>query len=264
MSDEAPSPLEVALAKAAEDPVHRPEFFRLLLESDVFVLGRTPDGGMGTLIAEAGQTLDIENWQKSDGSPVLPFFTSLDALREAIDEERSCVGLPARSLFEMTRGSVLVMNPASSYGKEFFPEEVEALLATGLNLEPARRVVQKDTRVVVGQPAEYPVEMVSALSALLVRHPSVEAAYLCQVDDPSVRDSRSLLVGLKVDADLDRVVREVGLVAADTAPQGVAVDIVEVTSEGKGFSDYFSRSVEPFYRRDRLTQLKSWLRRRPK
>ena len=39
MNDDSGNGLELALAKAATEPAHRPEFYRLLLESQVLVLG---------------------------------------------------------------------------------------------------------------------------------------------------------------------------------------------------------------------------------
>src|SRR5262245_49577657 len=99
MNDNAQNALELALAKAATEPAYRPEFYRLLLESEVLVLGHTESGEKGRRTVAAGEKLSIVNWQKNDGTPVIPFFASLEALRRAIKEEQSFVALPARTLF---------------------------------------------------------------------------------------------------------------------------------------------------------------------
>jgi hypothetical protein len=36
--------------------------------------------------------------------------------------------MPARNLLEMTQGAILVLNPTSSYSKEFSADEIEFLL----------------------------------------------------------------------------------------------------------------------------------------
>jgi hypothetical protein len=73
----------------------------------------------------------------------------------------------------MTRGAQLVLNPASAFGKEFTPQEVEALLAEGVNQLPEQRVAQTATTVQLGQPADYPHAMVASLTKLFSAHPNV-------------------------------------------------------------------------------------------
>jgi hypothetical protein len=120
--------LESALELAVADPAHRPAFFATLLESTVYVLGRTEDGSPGDRTVETGEQLRIQPWLRDDGVPVIPFFSSLHALREAIDAESGYLALPARSLFEITLGDALVLNPGLDHGREFRPDEVRALL----------------------------------------------------------------------------------------------------------------------------------------
>ena len=259
MNDNSPNPLELALATAATDAAHRPEFYRMLLESEVFVLGHTEVKREGHRTVAAGEKLSIMNWQKSDGTAVIPFFASLEALRRAIKAEQSFVAMPARSLFEITKGATLVLNPESSHVKEFFPNEIEALLTTGMNQVAQTRVVQKATQVLLGQPANYPAEMVSALTRLLAKHPSVKAAYLCLMHDPSIQEKPSLVVGFEGDAGLERAMQEAGSVATDTAPKGQPVDFVRVVRGDKGLGEYFIKSVRPFYERTWGTKLRSFL-----
>jgi hypothetical protein len=188
------------------------------------------------------------NWEKKDGTHVIPFFASLGALRLAIEEQQPFLALPARVLFEMTQGTTLVLNPASDHAKEFQPDEIRALLATGMNQAPQARIVREPTQVLLGQPAEYPERMVAALAAVLAKHPSVRAAYLCLMQDPSQAEP-SLVVGFEGDGGLDEAMRQAGSVAADTAPRGIAVDFVEVLPGDAGISAYFRQSVRPFYER---------------
>ena len=241
--------LEQKLMRAADEPTSRPEFYKALMVSDVFIIGSSDSEGEGVSTIPAGAKLSIVNWEKNDGTPFIPFFTSLEALQRALQDESKYVALPAKSLFEMTIGSSLTLNPASPYGKEFFPSEIHALLETGMNHTPQTRVVQKETNVLLGEPANYPSEMVSALTTLLAKHSAVRAAYLCLMHDPSSSEKPALLVGFEVDNELTVVMREAGSVAADTAPRGELVDFIVLKRADSGVSEYMFKSVKPFYER---------------
>lgn len=249
--------LERKLMLAADNPASRPEFYKELMASNVFVIGFSDSEGEGVETIPAGAKLAIVNWQKDDGTSIIPFFTSLEALQRALKEESKYVAVPAKSLFEITIGSFLVLNPASPYGKEFFPNEIQALLETGMNQAPQTRVVQKETKVLLGQPANYPSEMVSALTALLAKHSAVKAAYLCLMHDPSSAEKPSLVVGFEGETDLGEAMKEAGSVAADTAPNGELVDFVVLKKGEVGISDYMFKSVKPFYERTWGAKLRS-------
>lgn len=251
--------LEIALRRAADEPSARPEFYQLLVESNVFILGQSDSGGEGDTTIPAGTKLSIVNWQREDGSPVIPFFTSLPALQRAIEEEQPYVALPARALFEITQGAGLVLNPRSPYGKEFYPQEISAILSTGTNHVPERRVVQKETKVLLGQPKDYPSEMVSAITLLLAKHPSVKAAYLALMSQPDATPAQSLVVGIEGDGPLEEVIRQVGSVAADTRPSELPVDLTQVRPGEPGLSEYLLNSTKPFYERSWGAKLKSAL-----
>jgi len=235
-------PLAKALKRAAQEPSQRPAFYRALMEADVFVIGHTdqPDlNAQGHHTIPAGANVSLVNWEKADGSPVIPFFTHLEALQLAIDVETSYLSLPARSLFELTRGTTLFLNPKSDHGKEFVPHEIDALLDTGMNQKADTRVVEKETRVMLGQPAEYPTAMVEALQQLLPDHPGVTAACLCLMHDPEMSQKPTLVVGFE-GLDLEVAMSEAGSVVVDTAPSGQAVDFVVV--DGTGIGEYMKKS----------------------
>jgi hypothetical protein len=249
--------LERKLMLAADDPACRPAFYRALMNTEVFVIGFTDSEGEGVTTIPAGAKLAIVSWEKNDGTPIVPFFTSLNALQRALKKESRYVALPAKEFFEITTGSFLVLNPRSPYGKEFFPNEIQALLETGMNQAPQTRVVQKETKVLLGQPANYPSEMVAALTALLAKHPAVKAAYLCLMHDVSVNVKPSFVVGFDGESGLAEAMKEAGSVAADTAPKGESVDFVVLKRNEPGISDYMFKSVKPFYERTWGSKLRS-------
>ncbi len=258
METQTDNPLETSLKLAANEPAHRPAFFNTLLNSNVYILGTAGEAD-GHVNLEAGSNISIAHWQKPDGTPVIPFFSSLQTLQQSIDSEQSYLEIPARSLFEITLGALLFLNPKSPYGKEFFPEEVRNLLADAVGQAATTRTVEKDTNVLLGQPAEYPSQMVNSLTQLLAKHSNVKRAFLALMHDTSVDEKPHLIVGIEADGDIDRVMREAGNVAGDTAPDGGPVDLCRVIEGETGLSDYFLREVKPFYERKWGSKLRSLL-----
>lgn len=251
--------LETLLRLAADEPAHRPEFYNVLMQSEVFILGSTGQlDGRGAVQLEAGDQLKIKHWQKPDGAPIIPFFTSLAILQQALDAEETYVALPASSLFEMTQGATLFLNPKSEYGKEFMPPEIEQLLSNGMNQVAVQRRIETETTVSMGQPSNYPTPMVDSLRQLLAKHSNVKKAYLALMHDPSVDEHPHLIIGIEADGDIDNVIREVGVVAADAAPDGETVDLYRVNPDDSGLSQYFINDTTPFYERALGLRLKSW------
>ena len=251
--------LEALLRLAADEPAHRPEFYNLLMDSEVFILGNTSQaGGSDPVTLEAGDHIQIKHWEKQDGAQIIPFFTSLSLLQQALEIEETYVALPAKSLFEMTLGATLFINPKSDYGKEFTPQEIEQLLSNGMNQAAVQRTVEKETSVLMGQPANYPTHMVESLNQLLAKHSNVNKAYLALMHDASTDEKPHLIIGIEASGDIEKVIREAGIVAADSAPDGEVVDLYRVNPDDSGLSQYFINHTTPFYERKLGTRLKSW------
>jgi hypothetical protein len=239
--------LERALRLAATDPAARPDFYKHLLASTVFVLsdgdGKTP----GARTFKAGEEVAIANWVKDDDTPIIPFFTSLAALQRAIAAETNYLAMPARSLFEITEGATLVLNPHSDHSKEFLPPEIAALLSGGVNTPLNRRVVQEATQVLLGQPNVQPTVMIAALQSFFATRSNVKAAYVCLMHEPSRDEKPHYLLGILAEGDFESLSRETGSIASDTAPD--ICDIIQIKPGDTGPSAYFLSEVEPFYER---------------
>jgi hypothetical protein len=240
--------LEGALRLAATDPSARPDFYRMLLEAEVLVIGDASPRPSGKWEAKAGESISLQHWSKPDGSMVLPFFSSIEALQRALDEEVTYYQLPARALFEMTQGATLVLDPRSEYGKEFVPGEITALLAGGLTRAAERHVMEEATQVLLAQPKERPVALIHGIGAFLAKRPAVKRAWLALMTNPAISPEPNLVVGVEVDGDPDAVFAEIGNVAADLSDGG-PVDLILVREGDDGLSQYFLQNVEPFYRR---------------
>ena len=109
---ETKNELETLLEQAATEPAHRPAFFRTLLESTVWVPGTAAEGEQ---VVE-DSALDLLHWEKDDGTSVIPFFTSLEALQEAVEDEQAFVVMPVRTLFAISS-----LTSAGSSTRIFFP-----------------------------------------------------------------------------------------------------------------------------------------------
>ncbi|CAI0821658.1 enhanced serine sensitivity protein SseB [Serratia entomophila] len=252
--------LERLLKLAVTEPAHRPAFFRELLDATVLILGDSDQVPQdGDVILNADTPINIQHWEKQDGGSIIPFFSSLEALQKAVEDEQPFIALPARVLFEITQGADLFLNPKAEYGKEFYPEEVAMLLATGGVAKPVEHYVDKETQILLGQPEEYPAAMVDALTTLFSQRKPVRRAFLALMHDQAADEKPNLLVGLEVDgegAEIDALINEAGSVASETAPNDDPVDFCLVAEKERGVSHYLITHTQPFYQR----RWGSWLR----
>ncbi|WP_242489339.1 enhanced serine sensitivity protein SseB C-terminal domain-containing protein [Pseudomonas sp. TH08] len=99
--------------------------------------------------------------------------------------------------------------------------------------------------------------MVQSLTQLLGRHRNVTRAFLALMHDTSVDEKPHLIVGIEADGDIERVLREAGNVAGDTAPDGEPVDLFRVSANESGLSAYFLKETTPFYERKQASKWRS-------
>ena len=168
-----------------------------------------------------------------------------------LEGEAGYVALGARDLFELVRGSQVVLDPASPYGKVFLPAEIEGLLDGSTWRAEEGYVAERDTEVLLGQPARYPDELVAALRRLFEKRGDVEAAYLVHFYNPERDEQAHSLVGLEVSGDWGRIVGEAGMVAAGVEVPDPPVDFIELRGGGGDVEAYMRRECEPFFVRQR-------------
>ncbi|NCF05005.1 MULTISPECIES: enhanced serine sensitivity protein SseB [Kosakonia] len=241
---ESKNELETLLEQAATEPAYRPAFFRTLLESTVWVPGTAAEG---EAIVE-DSALDLQHWEKDDGNSVIPFFTSLQALQQAVSEEQAFVVMPARTLFEMTLGETLFLNAKLPTGKEFTPRELSHLVGAESSPLSQQEVLEGGTALLLSEVAEPPAQMVDSLTTLFKSIKTVKRAFLCSIKEKA-DEQPNLLIGIEAEGDIEEIIHAAGSVATDTLPGDEPIDICPVVEGEKGISHFMLAHITPFYER---------------
>ena len=234
--------LETLLEKAATEHAHRPAFFSALLEATVWVPGSAADGEQ---IVE-DSALDLQHWEKDDGTSVIPFFTSLEALQQAVEDEQSFVVMQVRTLFAMTLGETLYLNAKLPTGKEFAPREISHLLGAEGSPLTTQTVLEGGESLLLSEVAEPPAQMVDSLTTLFKTLKTVKRAFLCSIKD-SADAPANLLIGIEAEGDIEEIIQATGSVATDTLVGDEPIDICQVVEGERGISHFMIAHITPFY-----------------
>jgi hypothetical protein len=235
--------LERALVKAAKNPASAPDFYRLLLESDLLVMG-TVEGQEDTsdkFTLAPGGKINLVTGVKNGGT-FLPVFSSLPRMQDYVKQESKYLRVNGRALFDLTRGAPVILNPASEYGKELTPEQVAQLL------DP--QAPRGQPRTIIGE-AGYPVALVETLTDVFATHPDIEAAWMIQVTFAD-RDAPHPLVGVELDSrmggDWSSLMQAVEA-AADRLAAGLVFDFQRIDRSRPNSMTDALLQVPPFYQR---------------
>jgi len=130
-----------ALKKASAEPEARPAFYGLLMKADILVPGRSQAGGDG-----APLQVGFKQWTQPDGSMAIPFFSDVEDLKRVLGPEEPYLTFPALGLFQMTRGSTLVLIGPGGLSKSFRPDEVDMLLSSAMARDPLAEALERAVR----------------------------------------------------------------------------------------------------------------------
>ena len=245
--------LEEVLVAACTEPSARPEFYRLLLESELFLITPNPPKQAGHKVFGENEKDSFVNLQNEKGA-FLPVFTSELRLQEAVNQIGQTYGFVAmrgKDLFPLLtqHPSTAILNPGAAYGKELLADEIRRI-ADGSIARIENRVVQEETRVLLGQPAKYPHELVAELKKLFEKNESVVAAYLGWIHDPESGEPPHLIVGLECKGEMKMIAQEAGITSQGLLGDGEFVDFVQVgggTVSTSSLDSYFKQQTKPFY-----------------
>lgn len=248
MSFEPQNQLETALRRAADDPAHRPQFYRDFIGSDVFIIQHGPaPATSGRMVTPEGFKFEIQPIEIG-GKEYLPIFSSLRCLQAVVQSSVGYLALNARTFLEITRGAAVMLNPGSDYGKELSVEEIASILDGSIWQSHERYVAQGGEAVELGQPANYPGELVEALKRFFRQKRQVRRAWLAQFFNHARDERAHTLVAIEVTGDWDQIVGEAGMVARGVNIPDPPLDFMRITG-GRGLQDYFTRRTKPFYER---------------
>ena len=126
---EPTNPLEKLMQAAAGDPSQIPEFYRALLDSELYIV--TPDAVM-----EPGRRRSLKFEEKLNVATVEfqglkwhPAFTAPARISAYLKEPETCFSAKARNIFAMLPGSNFWLNPLSECQKPLPADEVSLLLS---------------------------------------------------------------------------------------------------------------------------------------
>ncbi len=243
------NPLESSLMKAAAEPAHRPQFYRDFTQSDIYIPqpGTDPSELPGEIPIEPGVQLrygfvGIENVQ------YIPIFTSLPRLQTWISTPVRYFRVNALEFIRWTNAAPLALNLGSQFGKTITAAEAASIL-DGTIWEPQGAYkVERDTKVLLGQPAEYPTALVERLTRYFQTKPQVTRAWFCLMGTAGPPAESHTLVGVQVRGDYNAILSEMSIVLNDVAVPNPPVDMMPVTGDGGGgLEDYLVKETKPFY-----------------
>ncbi|MEZ4749330.1 MAG: enhanced serine sensitivity protein SseB C-terminal domain-containing protein [Bdellovibrionota bacterium] len=256
--------LETLLEEAGGSPAARPEFYRRLLESELYVLGQGAHNGLH--VAGESHSVNVASFSFEDGVKT-PVFSSLEKLqlfltRMGFTEAQHFIRMSARTLFESINKNPLMLNPGSEIAKELTLAEIESLLDGSIFSKVEKVTVQEQTSVFYGQPAEYPGPLVAEMVKYFEKQEAVNAAYLALMIVPNMEKPMSYVIGIDHTGDIDAIVNDISLIASDVLEKDKSLtfeDLSDPTQSNAG--EGYLRSTEPFYRRKKkgfLGVLANW------
>lgn len=251
------NPLEKALHNAAIDDKKVVDFYLILMESRVFILGKP-----AREITDSNFTLTeddellINHWESDeDKSPVIPFFTSLQTLQKVIPEDEPYLEVPTEALFRMTLGVPMVLNPNTDYGMEFSPEDVVSLLGSG-NVDTDLTDLLGDEEETIDENgtyldflAEMPEKLSKTMREVFADFPEIAEAYLAVIHEPALDPEPHLLVGIKGMGDLDTAIEAAAnrIPDEDNDSDYEMFDFFTISDEDPEISSFLTDEVKPFY-----------------
>ncbi|MCP4139896.1 MAG: hypothetical protein GY755_06340 [Chloroflexi bacterium] len=241
---------EKSLVKATQSPAHRPQFYKDFVEATIFVIeySQLPTKS-AKITLEKGRVLQLQHVE-FNGKSYIPIFSSVSQLQAFIKSEVGYLGMKVLDFLEIIKGAELFLNPGADYSKEFTKEEIENILNGSIWKPSEHFVVKQDTQILIGQPKNYPTQLVEELIKLFQKDKNVERAYIAHYHNPEENDPPHTLVGIAVKKYSEQTFAQAGIVVTNVEVPDPPVDFIRVQSSG-GLSDYFNKS-KPFYKRKKF------------
>jgi SseB protein C-terminal domain/SseB protein N-terminal domain len=239
--------LEALLQRSASEPAYRSDFYKRLLSDELVVITKNQHLPAGAQTLQEDAQVNIVSYD--DGK--IPVFTSKERIFDGgvVKEEVQFMQMKGENLFGLAKGAAFVLNPYSDFGKELLTEEVERMLNGEIFMGSAKTLtIDKNTKVLISQPAKYPTEIINTFKVLFASKPFIKAAYLGWIHNPETGQPPHYIFGLETDGNVENITQEAGDAIQQFLAPSEIIDFISVNKKG-GLSDYFRKSTEPFYKR---------------
>ncbi len=169
--------LDELLKAAISDPSRRSIFLQTLIRSDIFVICRMP-----APLEEVRENVRLEliTVRNPEGEIFIPFFTSHKGMQRFVRRYTECYKINCLRFFELIQNKAAVLNPGS-YGKEFSPPEIKAILkiARGLHI---KAVSYNDFETLQYRKTEQPLmHILKPACKFFSTQPNVDRAFIVEM-----------------------------------------------------------------------------------
>lgn len=238
--------LEKTLIEATTKAAARNEFYLKLLWNELIVLTNEHNNSEeGAKILEKDTTVQFVAFENGK----IPVFTSTNRIfdKGIIKEQVPFMAMKGQDLFGVAKGATFILNPYSDYGKELIPNEIESLLSGEIFEQQNEMTIEHDTEIQIGQPQNYPNELVNALGNFFLEKENVKAAYIAAIKMDKTEKLPHLMIAIDMEGSMSSVTNEAGPLAEKLLNNEI-VDFIQIDNKG-GISDYFLTQTTPFYKR---------------
>lgn len=181
----AENDVERALLDARKNQTSSEMFFKMLLNSEIFI------PLMGTDLARLPrdkQEFKTEAEMKLNYSTInfnnqiwFPFFTHPSRIWQMTKDRHVSVPEKCHDLFTRNPGQQFILNPGSDFGRTFPANEVSLLLEKKWGEVGSEKTIPAGTKMLIGLPSAYPIGLLETLSADFRKIPQIETAFAPQV-----------------------------------------------------------------------------------
>lgn len=205
--------------------------------------------GDGTVTFEANTIIQFESLSTPDGKTYFPIYTDWENLRANPKYQTGDVETVIFRLEDIAsmsdRDSGAVLNPFTHnllLDKVLLNHLMQVKNSQG-STGVTQQVVEHDTKVMLGEPAEYPTQMVEAIKDYAKTDKAIKAIYLKLMIKEG---EKSYLLIIDFDGDRKATFEKIAKAGQPYLPAGMFIDMIPYT-------DDFGRKAaynKPFYKRN--------------
>lgn len=230
------------MAASIRDIREEPAFFRALLDATLFA--HTPK------VEPPGRRQFVMFKSPDDGQYVIPVFTDRTKADWAARGNVRVLEVKGRDLFDLARGTALMLNPNDARCT-LYPEEIERLLRDGTVASVQKWKIEKGDDGKMYKLERPPHALVKALRMALPSVGSIEVAYIAGIRRPKGNQPDSFVIVLGGENKaVERSVRAVATALYEQAEKSERpVDVTHFDTRGSPPVWIKELGLKPIYRR---------------